>query len=241
MSQVPLCSICGQNFCILANAVTLPCAICGNPVLTRYICASDHAICGFCFTTPYLTYLASKFNSSDISSNPIETFLLLSKNYDFPIHGPEHHGLAAAAFLFAYHHLTRELSQETIMNAVQQAAVLPMGSCGTWGACSAALGIGVAYATILQATPMKGVARGSIQKIVADIIMRIGEYQAPRCCRRETLTALQVACEASTTLLTIPIESQVNCQCDQALSQVDCIRERCPFYCNEQMEPSIKV
>jgi hypothetical protein len=239
MPQVSLCSLCGRKFHLLANAVNRPCAICGSPTSVRYLCESDHAICASCFTAPYLTYIAGMIDTPGITRDPIEAFLVLRRGYAFPIHGPEHHALVAAALLFAYHRCTGEPSRETIFNAIQQAAVLPMGSCGIWGACSAALGVGVAYGTILQATPMQGAVRGAMQHIVANILGRIGEYHAPRCCRRETLTALQVACEESAALLPITMVTQVDCRCDQAPSQVDCLRERCPFYAAEQMPTEI--
>ena len=118
------------------------------------------------------------------SADPVEVFLRLRKETDAPMHGPLHHVLAPLAFLMAYRARWGEPSDEAIEKAVSEATELKGGICASWGACGAAVGMGIAYAAILVATPLRGEPRGRAQAVVAATMQRLADLRAARCCRQ---------------------------------------------------------
>jgi hypothetical protein len=158
-------------------------------------------------------------------------FLTLRQGDEFPMHGPEHHALVVASLLVPYHRLYGEPEWPVIIDAVREAATaLPGGSCGFWGACSAGLGVGIAYATLLQSSPLEGSPRAAAHKVVAESLGRIGCCEAARCCRRDCLLALHVACELSETVLPHPLRTSYAAGCEQAEANEECMGESCPYF-----------
>lgn len=222
------CIVCGAELQYLLSAVETPCALCGRRLITRSRCAEGHFVCDQCHGGDYLQFLHSALAQAT-QTDPVALFLALRNAYPFPVHGPEHHALVPAAFLVAYHNAHGMPGWEAIWEAVQTGAQLVGGSCASWGACSAALGIGVAYGTILEATPLTGDERGRAQQVVAAILQRIAALRAPRCCRRESLIALQIGCELSAQLLPHGLSADDPPECDQVWANDECLGADCPF------------
>jgi len=149
--------------------------------------------------------------------------------FPFPMHGPEHHALVPAAFLIAYRSCGGEVSPSAFENALSEGAKLPGGTCAYWGGCAAALGIGMAYSAILKASPVKSRGRQVAQTIVTRVLQRLSGFRAARCCRRESLIALQLAAECSSEFLPTTVPTGYPATCDQASWNRECIRELCPF------------
>ncbi len=166
---------------------------------------------------------------AETGTAPLEVFLRMRRACDAPVHGPEHHALVPAAFLAAYRNLHGAPEPAVVWEAVCEAAELPGGTCGTWGACAAALGIGIAYCAILDAGPLSEAERGQCHEVVGEILGRIGRVGAARCCRRESMTALVAACELSGRLLPGPVACGPWPTCDQAWANEECIFARCDF------------
>jgi hypothetical protein len=156
-------------------------------------------------------------------------FLEMRESWPFPVHGPEHHALVPAALLIAYSNLHGYPDLPEIWEAVETGAGLAGGSCAFWGACSAVLGIGVAFSTILEATPTRGHERCTVQGAVAQILARIAACDAPRCCRRESLLALSMACELSGEVLPHRVTTTEEMRCDQMWANDECIGRDCPW------------
>lgn len=232
------CMVCGAPLQYLQTAVGALCSECGRAFRTRCRCQEGHFICDQCHGGDYLRFVRS-FISQTESTDPVELFLEMRDAYPFSVHGPEHHALAPAAFLTAWHNLHGYPDPEAIWQAVQTCAELPGGTCAFWGGCSAALGIGVAFAAIMETTPVSTVERGRGQDAVARILQKIASFNAARCCRRESLLSLQMACELSEELLPAPIATATVPTCDQMWLSQECIGANCPFFGGtdeEQME-----
>jgi len=233
---VAVCQFCNQPLKLLPNAISARCMVCGERGRTRTWCttgaaagAAGHFVCEECRGSELMT-LVEGLLSQPTSTDPVETFLLLRRAHDFPMHGPEHHALVTAAFLLAYHRLYGEPSWPDILDAVQTAATqLPGGTCGFWGACSAGLGLGIAFCTILGSSPTDGGPRSAGHRVVAEMLRRFAGYPGPRCCRRECLVALQAACEMSGELLPHPVATLVEVVCDQAEANDECLGPQCTF------------
>ena len=224
------CRFCGAPLKLLANAVSARCMVCGERGRTRTWCKEGHFVCEDCRGTELMGLLDGMLASGH-STDPVEAFLRMRGSHDFPMHGPEHHALVAAAFLLAYHSQHGEPAWADVLDALQSASSeLPGGSCGYWGACSAGLAVGMAYCAILGSNPTNGVPRGLAHQAVAAILSRISGHPAPRCCRRECLLALQVACGLSADLLPHPLATSCPATCDQAASNPECSGAECPFF-----------
>lgn len=223
------CKFCGTALKLLPNAVGTRCLVCGERGRTRTWCTQGHFVCEDCRGNE-LWALVEGLLGQECSSDPVEIFVRMRASHDFPMHGPEHHPLVAAAFLSAYHSLHGEPSWSSILDALQAAATqLPGGTCGFWGACSAGLAVGMAYCTILDSSPTGGEPRAAAHRAVAQILARIGQFTGPRCCRRECLLALQMACELSTTVLPHPVSTTYRATCAQAADNPECLGSSCPF------------
>lgn len=227
--ETAVCRFCGGTLKALPNAIGARCMMCGERGRTRVWCTAGHFVCEQCRGDEMMVLL-EQLLSRPRTTDPVVTFLQMRENPDFPMHGPEHHPLVAAAFLLAYHDQHGEPSWATILDTLQSAAhELPGGSCGYWGACSAGLAIGMAYCAILGSTPTEGGPRSVAHQVVSRILARLGEFVGPRCCRRECLAALQVGCELSAAMLPHPVRTGYAGSCEQAADNPECLAEGCPF------------
>jgi len=226
MSQ---CDICGGEYGLAPLAVETHCVRCQAPVVTRFTCSAGHAECDVCRSQAPVAYLLD-VRASITSTDPVEVFFTLRRGHAFPLHGPEHHALAAASTLFAYAQAYGHPDDAVIASTIRQAALLPMGACGLWGACSAALGVGLAVGAILESSPKNGESRWRSHMIVTAMLEKIGQMRAPRCCRRDTLLALQTLCEVSAAYLFHPLTTTAPDRCHQVGKNQDCLQVACPYY-----------
>ena len=229
-TQIPAaCQFCGVPLKSLANAIGARCMVCGERGRTRTWCTAGHFVCEECRGREMMQ-LVEGMLALPRSTDPVEAFLQMRRSHPFPMHGPEHHPLAAAAFLLVYHDLHGEPSWAAILDALETAATqLPGGSCGYWGACSAGLAVGMAYCAILNSSPTDGHPRALSHRAVAGILARLAEFDGPRCCRRESLLSLQIGCELSRELLPHPLSTKYTGTCEQASDNPECIGGLCPL------------
>lgn len=228
-ASAPTCNFCGTALKLLPNAIGARCMICGERGRTRTWCTQGHFVCDDC-RGGELWAMVERLAGREYATDPVEILIQMRESQDFPMHGPEHHPLVAAAFLIAYHNRHGEPSWPVILDTLQSAATqLPGGTCGFWGACSAGLAVGMAYCAILDSSPTDGAPRAAAHQAVGQIMARIGQYPAARCCRRECLLALQVACELSTTLLPHPLSTTYREPCAQAADNPECLGPSCPY------------
>jgi hypothetical protein len=221
------CLVCATPLVYLEVEEELRCHYCGAVKRANARCEQGHFVCDQCHVGDYLGYLKS-FCARSTETDPVALFFALRRSHLIPIHGPEHHALAPAAFLTAYRNRFGGLPQARIDAAIDRATQLPGGTCGYWGACSAALGIGVAYATLLHATPVSHAPRGDAQTVVSRLLAELGKIGAPRCCRRETYLALKLGCELSGEYLPHALEAGPTPECDQMALNRECLGEECP-------------
>ena len=221
------CMVCAAPLVYLDAEEELRCHYCGAVKRANARCEQGHFVCDQCHVGDHLSFLKS-FCARSTETDPVALFFALRRSHLFPVHGPEHHVLAPAAFLTAYRNRFGEPSQARIDAAIDRATQFPGGTCGYWGACSAALGIGVAYATILCATPLSHASRGRAQTVVSRLLAELGKIGAPRCCRRESYLALKLGCELSGEHLPHALEAGPAPECEQMTLNRECLGEECP-------------
>lgn len=223
------CVVCGAPLLYAEAPRVVRCNYCARELSTWATCEQGHFVCDQCHGGDYLQFVRS-FVAQCQLTDPVAVFLQMRAGFPFPMHGPEHHALVPAAFLAAYRNAGGEITPAAIQNAIAEAAKLPGGTCAYWGGCSAALGVGVAYGAILKASPLKGRGRQAAQIVVTRILQRLSEFRAARCCRRESLLALQVAAQSSEDLLPTTLALSCVPTCDQASLNRECISGLCPFF-----------
>lgn len=221
------CMVCAAPLVYLHAEQELRCHYCGAVKRANARCEQGHFVCDQCHLGDHLSFLKS-FCARSTETDPVALFFALRRSHLFPLHGPEHHALAPAAFLTAYRNRFGALPQARLDAAIDRAAQLPGGTCGYWGACSAALGIGIAYSTLLQATPVSKGPRGEVQTVVSRILAELGKLAAARCCRRDAYLALKLGCDFSGEYLPHALEAGPAPECDQMALNRECLGEECP-------------
>jgi MoaA/NifB/PqqE/SkfB family radical SAM enzyme/ubiquinone/menaquinone biosynthesis C-methylase UbiE len=223
------CMVCGAPLIYLGAEKMLECSYCGRVKAATAQCEAGHFVCDECHAEDHTAFIKS-FCATAAATDPIALFLEMRAAHQFPLHGPEHHALVPAAFLTAYRNRFGEPPAARIEAAIQRGAALSGGTCAYWGACAAALGIGIAYSAIRRATPLSSAPRAGVQTVVSRILAEIGRHPAPRCCRRESLLALTLGCELSAQYLPNALAAARPPACDQTARNRECAHDTCPFH-----------
>jgi len=231
MAQAHLqdCMVCGSALVYLEQERALSCYYCGETKAANAHCEDGHFVCDACHACDHVGFIRT-FCRNTTETDPIAIFSEMRRSHLFPLHGPEHHALVPAAFLTAYGNQFGDPPQPRIEAAIERGAALPGGTCAYWGGCAAALGIGIAYAAVLRATPLSHEERGTVQTVVSEILSVLGKFGSPRCCRRESYLALEMACELSRRHLPHALECGELPPCDQTALNHECLGTKCPLH-----------
>ena len=229
------CPLCGEKLAIMKEAVDMRCAVCGDAFYTDGLCKNKHYVCGGCQLERALEKIASgclNINSNDALAIGYE--LLMSRW--IAVNGPEHHFLTAAALLTAYHrrYSVDNIAGADIEDALREARSrtmkIPDGACGFWGCCGAAAAAGIFVSLVLKAMPSSGTERGAANRVTAQALARISETGEPRCCKRETFTAIFTASRFAEEQWGLPLTDYQGAECHFYHLNDDCAKERCSFY-----------
>jgi hypothetical protein len=126
----------------------------------------------------------------------------------------------------------RSIGERAIREALRRGSETPGGACGRLGACGGAVGAGVAWSIISRATPLSVRERGQALALTARVLETVSKHGGPRCCKRDSLTAIQVAMNSIEELTGIKFERAVNPAgaCEYHVRNRQCIRLRCPYF-----------
>ena len=104
------------------------------------------------------------------------------------------------------------------------------GFCGLYGSCGAAVGFGI-YASILTDTTPYSIDTWSLtNRIVAESLLKIAEINGPRCCKRSSYFALQLAEIFAKEKFGIDLEATEKITCGHYLRNEECKKKECPFF-----------
>ena len=124
------CLICGAPLVYLPEAKPMECAGCGRTFTSNAMCENGHFICDDCHRAPALVVIRQRCLQAD-DTNPIGLAEKLMQEPTVHMHGPEHHVLAGAALLTAYHNVTGKPGLEAALEKmVQRGNQVPGGTCG---------------------------------------------------------------------------------------------------------------
>ena len=228
--DVNACLICGAPLVYLPEARPMECAGCGRTFSSNAMCENGHFICDDCHRAPALVVIRQRCLEAK-DTDPIALAEKLMQEPTVHMHGPEHHVLAGAALLTAYHNVTGKPGLEAdLEKMVQRGKQVPGGTCGFFGCCGAAVSAGIFGAIVLESTPLSEETWGKANLLTSQCLANEAKVGGPRCCKRNVylsiLTAVKVL-EAELDV-TLPIPSRTVCRFSHKCRE--CLRERCPFF-----------
>ena len=127
--------------------------------------------------------------------SPVRIFKNMAKKDYISMHGPEHHVLDGASLLVAYHNAGKAIDlDKSLDKLLKEGLRMPGAMCGLWGVCGAVTSIGAALAIIDETGPLSTDGTwGEHMSFTAKAIDALGSVNGPRCCKRDSHTAIQAA------------------------------------------------
>ncbi len=223
------CMVCGENLTYGDSDTKLVCHYCGLESYGNATCKNGHFVCDACHAGDARVIIKNVCLSTT-ETDMIAILKRIRTHKTFPLHGPEHHALVPGIILTAYRNETGSLTTEKILTGIGRGLQVAGGSCGFMGACGSAIGVGIAFAVILQSTPLKAQERQVVQKITGEVLQSIASYTAPRCCQREAYIALQEAARLSRSYLGVKLAADEPLLCLQHTQNKECIKNACPVW-----------
>jgi MoaA/NifB/PqqE/SkfB family radical SAM enzyme/SAM-dependent methyltransferase len=223
------CMCCGEELHYFTEPREMVCHYCGQTRFADSCCAKEHFVCNRCHQENGLEVIKSICTTTK-EQDLITLLKLIRSHPSIPMHGPEHHAMIPGILLACYRNCGGAISAKEILTAISRGADVPGGVCGFWGACGAAIGIGIGVATIFSATPLTPGPRQLAQEFSGRILMALASRKGSRCCQRETYIALTETARLSTEMLSVSLRAEAELQCDQYLHNKECIRKQCPLW-----------
>lgn len=239
------CMVCGSElFSTPDKPLLAKCHYCGKEAVTHTFCLQGHYVCDDCHRNSILDSVEKVCSESDDT----DPSTLLIKIFDLPglhMHGPEYHSIVPAVLVTAYlNGLGKKgdsaicdnvindnvINDNAIKEAIERGKSQPGCMCGTHGACGAGIGVGIAYSLIHKVTPYSKVERGRANHVTAQALGNISVYGGPRCCKRDSMIAVETARENFECFLNCANISYV---CKQFLENDLCIGKKCPYFPNK--------
>ncbi|RJP85254.1 MAG: methyltransferase domain-containing protein [Desulfobacteraceae bacterium] len=222
------CMVCGRPLQYLENNALKSCAYCGAVKSANAVCKQDHFVCDACHSQDALE-MVRHVCLANRQTDMIDLLNTIRSHPAMPLHGPEHHFAVPGVIVSTYRNLGGDVSDADIVTAIERGRAIPGGICAFWGACGAALGVGVGFAVILKGNPLKPGERNLVQEVTGTVSRAINATTAARCCQRETWTALKTAASLSRQILPIPLVAKGKTACAQQAKNKECMGKKCPY------------
>lgn len=163
---------------------------------------------------------------------PADMLELLMSAPECPAFGPVHHFLVGAALLACASNAGYAGDLDAQLDELaSRSACVPGGACARWGVCGAAASCGMALAIAQDNAPLKADGWSETQLMVADLLQKIAQAGAPRCCKRDARIAVREATpwfsRALGVELALPAEEPA---CAVSEANAACIGEACPYH-----------
>jgi hypothetical protein len=146
-----------------------------------------------------------------------------------PMHGPEHHAIVPGVIVAATRNAGAAVPEGALESALARGANVPGGWCGYYGACGAALGVGIAVSVLSKATPLTGRERSLALAATSRALARMVDDQ-PRCCKRASRLAVEAAFEYLREHLDVDVPARERVRCASAARNAQCAGLACPFH-----------
>ena len=224
------CLICGKPIVYYEKEKEFECSICHKKFMSNASCENGHFICDSCHGNSAMIVIASNCLKSE-SKNPFEIVEEAMKTKEIHMHGPEHHVLVGASILTSFKNAGGVLDFENALEQmISRGGKYPGGSCGFWGCCGAAVSIGMAMSIITKATPLTKKSWSQSNAITGKILQRLAEQGGPRCCKRNSFSAVIEAVDFIKEEFNITMELPDRIECHFSSQNRECLKENCPYF-----------
>jgi MoaA/NifB/PqqE/SkfB family radical SAM enzyme/SAM-dependent methyltransferase len=225
------CMACGSPLIYEPTEIEAACHYCGSSAMANCFCEKGHFVCNRCHTEDGLSVIESMCLSSK-KTDMLDLFRQIRKHPSIPVHGPDYHAMIPGIILSTYRNSGGPVTDDAILSGISRGATVAGGYCGFMGICGAAVGVGVAFSVILEASPVKKEERQIVQSVTCDVLKTIAGYKAARCCQRDGYLALKKAAELSKAHLTVELTADHDLRCLQAANNKECLGKGCPLFRN---------
>ena len=138
--------------------------------------------------------------------------------------------MAGAALLTACRNAGGEVDlARALSEMLRRGKAVPGGTCGFWGACGAGISAGIYLSILTGATPLSEESWGLANSMTGKALERIGALGGPRCCKRDSFTAVLAAVEFAREHLGVTMEVPEEVVCTFSLENAQCLGRRCPY------------
>jgi hypothetical protein len=164
------------------------------------------------------------------SDNPIEILQTMMNDPVINIHGPEHHIMVGSALIAAYKNAGGEIDVKAALDEMQKRGeAYPGGSCGYWGCCGAAVSAGMFLSIVNGTTPLSSQMWGEGNIAVSKALYAIGEIGGPRCCKRNSFTAIISTVKYINETLAVKIKLPEKILCIYSEKNQQCKKDKCQY------------
>ena len=228
MKSTENCGICGKPLIYATDVVSMECDFCIKIQSAQIYCPDGHYVCDACHSQKALDVLREVLKSTT-STDPSEILEKVMSHPSVPMHGPEHHAIVPAIIVAAVKNAGYSTPEGAVEKAIERGSKVPGGWCGFYGACGAAVGVGIAISVITGATPLTGKTRTLANEATSLALNRMLD-EGPRCCKRASRKAIETAVDFLEKRLDIVLVRKEKPTCRYVPRNKECIREDCEYY-----------
>jgi 7,8-dihydro-6-hydroxymethylpterin dimethyltransferase len=227
------CMVCGAPITYLPREEHRRCAYCQGEFSTNSFCEKGHYVCDACHVADGLKVIGHVCATTS-ETDMIRLFRRIRQHPAIPVNGPEHHALVPGIILATYRNLGGNIPVSTIESGIRRGTSVAGGYCAFMGVCGAAVGVGIAFSLILEASPLTPARRQIVQSVTQSVLSEISSLKAARCCQRDSWLALTKAVTLSRRYLPISLEANLAMNCEQRHRNKECMGTACPLYCRQR-------
>lgn len=224
------CLICGKPLRYFPEERELTCALCGKTFREHVTCEDGHYICNACHAKDAIL-VGQEVCLQSHSTDPIAIMEAIMDQPAVHMHGPEHHVLVGSALLTAYANAGGQLDLRRALREMRERGkAYPGGSCGFWGACGAAVSAGMFFSIVQETTPLSADSWGLANQLTGRALQRIGAYGGPRCCKRDSYSALLETIDFIHENMNVPVTRPDHVVCHYFSHNRECLGAKCPYF-----------
>lgn len=234
MQPIPIkqpsgCMYCGKPLVYQSMEEERACVFCGSVYPSNSVCENGHFVCDHCHRENGLDIIRQVCLNTE-ETDMVRLFERIRKHPSIPVHGPEYHAMIPGIMLATYKNRGGAIGNDVIETGIKRGSTVAGGYCGFMGICGAAVGVGIAFSLITEATPLKAEERQMIQTITYKVLKEISDQKAARCCQRDGWIALTKSAELSKGLLPVSLKADATLTCRQMHRNKECMGKDCPLF-----------
>ena len=208
--QKGACLICGEPLVYLKQAEMMKCSFCGKEEPSYAKCGAGHYVCDECHARQGIESIM-RYCAAAAGRDPIAMLTDMMNDPYIHMHGPEHHTMVGAALMTAYRNAGGDIDLTACLAEMKKrGARCPGGSCGFWGCCGKTWGL----ANITTARALEA----------------IGRIGGPRCCKRDSFTAVIEAAKLIEAELGTALDMPPRIKCSFSAENKQCLGKSCPYF-----------